>query len=65
MKKKRRSWKTVPWEPIECDNKTCWCGGAKAETGTIVISCGDMRKTLVNFLIKEHNELLRRRKNDD
>ena len=65
MAKKRRSWKTTFWEPVECDVKNCWCRGVKAETGTTIIPCGDMHKSMVNFIIREHNELLRRRKNDD
>lgn len=62
MAKKRRSWKTTFWEPVECPVKDCWCCGARAETGTTVIPCGELSKDRVNFVIKEHNELLRRRK---
>ncbi len=58
-KKKRRSWKTTLWKTVPCDvGLKCWCRAIKTETGTFVVSQGDMHKSLAEFIVKEHNELL-------
>ena len=67
MAEKCRSWKTTLWKTVSCKERgdKCWCRGIKAETGKIVVFSGKIRKELAEFIVKEHNELLRRRKNDD
>ncbi len=59
-KKKRRSWKTTLWKTVPCNmGEECWCRAIKAETGTFAVSQGNMHKSLAEFIVKEHNELLK------
>ncbi len=66
MSKKRRSWKTTKWKVVPCYvDYDCWCRTIVTETGTVLVSSGQVQKSLAELIVKEHNELLRRKKDDE